>query len=83
MIVNDVVSPQPDRGSVAPAQSCIFDAAVTYRMTASILEERDDILSMSRTRGVDERLAAAPVKVVGTTGRGRRVARDSSPGGYC
>jgi hypothetical protein len=69
-VVNDLVSSQQDRSSVAPAQSCIFNAAVTYRMTASILEERGDILSMSRTRAVNGRLAAALAKVVGTTGPG-------------
>jgi hypothetical protein len=69
-VVNDLISPQQDRGSVAPAQACIFDAAVTYRMTASILEERGNILCMSRTRAVDGRLAAALAKAVGTTGRG-------------
>jgi hypothetical protein len=29
-VSNDLVSPQQDRGSVAPAQSCIFNAAVYY-----------------------------------------------------
>jgi hypothetical protein len=75
-VVNDLVSPQQDRGSVAPAQSCIFDAAVTYRMTASILEERGDILCMSRTRAVDGRLCRGAGKSCGYYRSGRRVARD-------